>query len=170
VEEHPETSVLSLDTGFRYARYLKPGTPGSQYFDYYASPDLMFQAFRSSPALAEKADVFGLEVGSAAKAYPIPALAKELVVNDELGGRQVVIVAHQAGGAVRAYDRTGRVFAPGPSPGRVVDESGAVWTARDEGLVMEARPQERLERIPGYTLFWFGWYAFRPHTDIYRGR
>jgi hypothetical protein len=168
LSEHPDTTVLSEQTGFPY-RYEKPGTPGSQYLEYYSSPDLMFPSYLRSGALRDKSDVFGLEVGASAKAYPVAALAGERVVNDTVGGLNVVIVADGHGGSARAYSRGGHTFSPGATGGELADETGAVWLARDDRLTKRDSPATAFERIPGYVAFWFGWYALRPHTEVYQG-
>ncbi len=168
LSEHPDTTVLSQRTGFRYT-YEKPGTPGSQYFEYYASSDLMFPPYLQSGALPPKSDVFGLEIGAAAKAYPADVLARERIVNDLVGGRAIVVVADRSGRDARAYLRGGHTFALGAMAGELTDEAGATWLARDDALVMkDDDTAAMLDRIPGYIAFWFGWFASRPHTEVYQ--
>ncbi|MFL6196916.1 MAG: DUF3179 domain-containing (seleno)protein, partial [Thermoanaerobaculia bacterium] len=69
------------------------------------------------PAASEPAAgpwVYGLVAGGAARAYPLERLAREGVVNDELGGVPVVLVAEAGadpqGRTIRAYERGDRVF------------------------------------------------------------
>ncbi len=169
LSEHPDTTVLSEHTGFPY-RYEKPGTPGSQYLEYYSSPDLMFPPYLRSGALRDKSDIFGLEAWGAAKAYPLAALATERVVNDTVGGMDVVVVAGESGNNVRAFRRGGHTFAFGTSSEELTDESGRIWLIEEHRLVRKGDAETALERVAGYVAFWYGWYAFRPHTEVYEGK
>lgn len=83
---HPDTKVLSLQTG-----YTRRYEPGSVYGEYFASAGTMFPVWRRSKALPMKARVFALVVNGESKAYPLEALPA--IVNDELGGEPVVVVA-----------------------------------------------------------------------------
>lgn len=87
---HPETKVLGLDTG--YARRYEPG---AVYGEYFASPGTMFPVWRRSKLLPLKARVFALVVNGEAKAYPLEGLPE--VVNDEVGGEPLVVVAEGRG-------------------------------------------------------------------------
>ena len=52
LEEHPNTSVLSLDTGFR-----RNYTNGAAYSDYFNSADLMFPSWQQDTALIENKEM-----------------------------------------------------------------------------------------------------------------
>ena len=97
------------------------------------------------------------------------------MINDRLGEEPLVVVADPGSGAVRAYRRGGRTFAPAPrlgAAGELVDGEGRRWTAGEESLA-PAEPGPRrpppLARLPGHQSFWFGWYAFFPHSELYGG-
>ena len=181
LRQHPETVVLDVDTG-----YDRPYQPGAAYGHYFSQPDTMFPVWSRSPDLRAKDYVYGLRVGGARKAWPVEALAAERVVNDEVGGLAVVLVAarevetlgygrfvgpvlYPSGGEVRAYERGDRVFAPaageGGGAGSVADASGAAWTVTEDALVGPGG--ERLARVGGHLAYWFGWYAFYPDTELY---
>ena len=96
---------------------------------------------------------------------PRPALAHEPVLNDTVGGQNVVIVT-VAGGGVRAYERDGMAFQIGPE-GQLQDELGREWKVFEDALGNASDPAERLERLPSRDAYWFGWHAFYPDTDIY---
>ncbi|NOT55586.1 MAG: DUF3179 domain-containing protein, partial [Deltaproteobacteria bacterium] len=58
-------------------------------------------------------------------------------------------------------------FAPGTSPGTVVDtKSGTAWQVKEEHLA-DPSGNEKLPRLGGHVSFWFGWYAFYPATEVY---
>jgi len=75
---HPETSVLSLETGW----VLDYGS-GVTYREYFASPDLMFPARVGDEKFVRRKEyVFGIRMFAAAKAWPINAFRTEQVIND----------------------------------------------------------------------------------------
>jgi hypothetical protein len=94
LDEHPDTTVLSLETGV-YSPQLYPPeeSPRAFYTDYFSSPDTMFPVWLRDEALAPKEVVLGLSVGDAHKAYPVKALQQVRVVNDTLGDSEVVVIA-----------------------------------------------------------------------------
>ncbi len=94
--QHPQTKVLDVNTG-----YERPYQVGATYGRYFASPGTMFPVWRQSRALPRKARVFALQVNGIAKAYPLDALNRAGgVVNDSLGGQNLVVVYRDAVGRV----------------------------------------------------------------------
>jgi len=49
-----------------------------------------------------------------------------------------------------------------------VDSAGERWTLSEEALV--AADGSLAPRVVGQTSFWFGWYQFFPHTELFGGR
>ncbi len=179
LERHPNTVVLDINTGF-----LRPYEQGAAYGHYFSVGETMFPVWQRNDELYTKEYIYGLRLGGARKAYPIDVLAEERVVNDVFNDRPIVLVTEQAidtlgygrgvgpvlypsGGEVRAFDRGERRFYPGPEDGGVVDATGATWEVTEDALI--GPNGERLGRISGHLAFWFGWYAFFPETEIYRG-
>ena len=168
--EHPDSSVLSLETGFQrnYAN-------GAAYSDYFNSAQLMFPVWQQDTGNREnKSMVFALEFAGTSKAYPLETLIAEGVSNDSLAGTNLVLVTRATpdrdffepgGAAVRAYQRNDRVFSVGAMDGEILDEDGQVWEVTEEALVSESG--EVLERLPGHLAFWFGWHAFFPDGIVY---
>ena len=80
---HPETFVL--DKRGQYQR--------DRYTGYYASaePGVIGERIKDD-RLQTKALVVGVNIGGHTKAYPLGTLAKQTVVNDEVGGVGVVVV------------------------------------------------------------------------------
>ena len=176
VAEHPDTTVLSPETGiYPASRYAPESDFRSLYYSYRQSPETMFPVWNQSDALAAKDVILGLEIDNAYKAYPVKRLQQERVVNDALAGTEVVIIASSNSQAARAYERDGgHQFAPGAGestadglPITLVDDGGSTWQVTEEYLVNADDPSLRLERIPTHTSFWFGWYGFHPDTQIY---
>lgn len=154
LERHPDTKVLSLDTG--YVRDYRPGRP---YGNYFASPGLMFPALVPDDRLKPKDQVFALRAGGEEKAWRLSDFAGGKVINGTLGSRRVVLIGDAATRTVRAYDSGGRTFAAlDPALATVSDESGT-WRVEEDAL---AGPDgERLERLGGHIAYWFAWTNFR---------
>ncbi len=176
--QHPETLVLSPDTG-----YERPYRLGAAYGDYFASPFTMFPVSQRSDLLDQKEQIYALRVDSVPVAYPIETLVEEEVVNDTVEDAGLVVIArggsltgygesirtgpvtYEAGAEVRAYYRQTERFEPGPEPDQLLDEQGGIWQVTEETLLGPSG--ERRERISGHIAYWFGWYAFYPQTLVY---
>lgn len=155
---HPDTTVLSLDTGFE--RDYTPGKPYAAYFD---SPDLMFPARVNDTRLAAKDYVFALRLGDAEKAWALKLFADSPVLNDTIDGRPVVLVGDPDSRTVRAYATGGREFSSAPgAPDNLVTVDGS-WRITEAALVSASG--ETLPRLPGHIAFWFAWQNFRPGAE-----
>jgi len=147
---NPATTVLSLDTGHR-----RDYGAGVVYRDYFASPELMFPAVVGDESrVRRKGYVFGMRGPGTTRAWPLAAFEGGRVLNDRLGGMEVVLVGDAATRTVRAYARQGREFAAGAEPGTLAGPGG-VWKLEERALVGPAG--ERLARLPGHVAYWFAW-------------
>ena len=176
VAEHPDTTVLSPNTGiYSSSVYYPESDPIAIYHEYFNRPDTMYVAVSNrSAALDAKEVVLGLGIGDAYKAYPVTALQEERVVNDTLGGTDVVIAASTVSEAARAYEGGGRRFVAGADesafgglPRTLVDSGGATWNVTEDYLVNTADESQRLKRLPTHMSFWFGWFQFHLDTQVY---
>ena len=164
--EHPDTTVISNDTGIYPAEFYAPEEDfGSMYYSYRADPGTMFPVAGVGEGLPVKEQVFGLAFNGEARAYQRSALIHAPVLNDTVGGQDVVIVT-VAGGGVRAYDRNGLEFQVGPA-GQLQDGLDREWKVFEDALGNASDPARRLERLPSRDAYWFGWHAFFPNTDVY---
>jgi hypothetical protein len=68
-------------------------------------------------------------------------------------------------GETRAYDRGAHTFSSSPSPDQLLDERRRTWRATEEALL--GPDGTRLPRLGGHLAYWFGWFAFYPHTEVY---
>ena len=165
--EHPDTTVVSNDTGVYPADTYRPESDRrSIYFSYRAAPGTMFPVAGIDETLPLKEQVFGLAFGDAARAYPRAALREAPVLNDTVGQQNVVIIT-VAGGGVRAYDRQGLKFQAG-SQGQLQDEQGREWKVFEDALQAADEPSQRLNRLPSRDAYWFGWQVFYPHTEVWQ--
>ena len=175
---HPDSSVLSIATG--HDRVYQPGNP---YGGYYQSSLLLFPIRALRDDLPHKERVFGVERGGRAKAFAVGSLVQAGVLNDAIGDEALVLVANEgriqvegeselagpvvydAGAAVRAYRAEGHRFDRGPDERSLVDEAGGVWRITEPSLI---GPQgEKLPRLAGSLVYWFGWQSVHPETLVY---
>ena len=163
---HPETTVLSLETG-----HTRDYSEGAAYRDYFATDRLWFGVPLSDDRLKNKDEVVILQLQDAEGIWrPLAVAVKFLedrpVYQTEHAGRQLAVVTSQRG-ANRVYD-VGEVRLTGLlDPARVADAvgagSGELGKVR---LVSETDPSRRLPRVASQRAFWFGWYAQFPHTRL----
>ena len=164
--QHPDTTVISNETGIYEAdSYLPEDNPKSIYYPYRADPETMFPVGFKDESLTIKEQVFGLAFGDEARAYPRDILTQRQIVNDVVGGQDVVIVT-VAGGGSRAYDSAGSTFHLS-SDGHLVDNTGQQWRLFEDALENTEDTSRRLPRLPSKDAYWFGWYSFYSHTDLY---
>jgi len=154
-QRHPESKVLSLDTGFD-----RHYTPGNAYGGYFSSPDLMFPALVANKRYNPKDYVFALRTGTEEKAWPLSLFKGGAVVNDKVDDRGVVLIGEAETRTVRAYGSQGQIFKAGPTSTQVRDEAGHLWAIEEDAL-MDGKGKQ-LERLPGHVAYWFAWQGFKP--------
>lgn len=180
---HPNGTVLSTETG-----HDRPY--GENPYAGYDRPDSAPFAFAgpTDDRLPAKERVAAVRTGpESAVVYPFSRLAREAAVEDEIGGRPVVVFfdpsvaspldeAAVAGGrpvgaaAVfgrRAAERT-LSFEPGPEPGTFRDtQTGSRW-AMDGRAINGPLDGEQLAQLVSDDQFWFALAAFFPEAEIRR--
>ena len=170
---HPDTTVLDVRTGVYPPRaYLSEFYDESTYASYRQSVGTMFPVPERSELLETKSRVFGLIFNGQARAYPQALLKETPIINDSLGGGDLVVVTPGGKGA-RAYQRAGQNFvslkAVNGEAGAIflIDDDNRRWRLEEDALVRADDPSVRLPRLPSRSSYWFGWYAFYPGTDVY---
>ena len=162
-ETHPETTVLSLKTGFS-----RDYGSGVVYSNYFSTPDLMFPALVDQTDLKQKDYVFGVRALGESRAWPLEAFAEEMVINDAVGPRDLVLVGNAAGRTVRAYERGGRTFMKAAQPGALQDQDGGLWRITEAAL--EGPDGARLPRVAGRLSYWFAWDGYwGADSSLYKG-
>jgi hypothetical protein len=111
--KHPNTKVLSRDTGFARDYENDP------YGDYYTQEGVFAPLENTDDRLFEKAIVFGIEIDGKAKAYPEEELKKNPKFTDTFAGKSLEIT-RSSDGSVRIKNLT--------DGGEVVPEIG-FWFA-----------------------------------------
>lgn len=162
-KKHPETKVLSIDTG-----HNRDYGSGVVYEDYFSSPNLMFPALvRDESQVKRKDYVFGIRDVAASKAWPIAAFEGGKVINDKIGTRDVVVIGDRETLTVRAYNRDGISFEKTDDPA-VLNSVGGNWTITEGNLI--GPDGEKLERVPGHLAFWFAWDGYLGvDSELYGG-
>jgi len=173
VSAYPDTTVLDIETGvYPASSYQVEDDRLSIYSSYRRSDETMFPVPERSTRLPTKSRVLGITLNGQSRAYPDFALHKEPVLNDSLGGMELVVVT--IGGGSRAYESKGQEFSAGWSEGSrsesmmLIDENGGIWKITEEALVPTDNTEDTLGRLPSRSAFWFGWYAFYPSTEVYQ--
>jgi hypothetical protein len=158
---HPDTTVLSTDTGYgrNYAR--------DPYAGYADDPVLFFPVDGAKPDLPRKTWVYGLIHNGQTRAYPLERFGQLRAANDVVGGEGIVVITGEGSPpGARVYQRGLVRFAL--AGGVLTDADGGVWQTTETELL--GPNGESLRRLTeGFVAFWFAWSAFYPGTDIYDG-
>ena len=102
-EIHPDTLVLSTDTGYRRKYDTSP------YMDYERSSQLMFNVENRNRAYDNKNLVLGLSIGDQHRAYPFEELRARGAdrFNDEFAGQKLTVVWSEAADSAHVLNETG---------------------------------------------------------------
>jgi hypothetical protein len=161
---HPDTTVLSLDTGF-----TRDYSEGAAYRDYFATDALMFDVSEHDDRLLNKAEVLALrlprQAGEPARPLAISAdyLLEHPVYHIDATEPPLVVVTSPSG-ANRVYESGAYRFERLSADGHVLDSDGRTWTVSENMLQASFDATLRLPRVAAHRAFWFGWYAQHPDT------
>jgi len=129
-------------------------------------------AFSHDARLRPRDTIVGLETGGEAKAYPMSALRRALVVNDKVGDRPVLIVHQPASDTTTAFvaevdGRRLRFRAADSEADQLLDlQTHSTWNAY--GVCVAGRMKgTRLKPLILEPEFWFAWSEFHPKTLLY---
>ena len=169
---HPDTRVLSIDTG-----YQRDYSEGAAYRDYFANDDLMFDVSQHDARLPNKAEVLVVRsttppVGAATAidaaapfAIATAFLDEHRVFHTTVDGTDIVVVTSSSG-ANRVYAAGPHRFVAADGDDAVRDMQGRRWTVEEEALRASFDPELTLPRLAAHRVFWFGWYAQHPETEL----
>ncbi len=160
-ERHPQTTVLSLETG-----HHRDYGEGVAYKNYFATDQLMFQVPGQDKRLPNKREVLALrgQDGSSPVALDTEFLKKNPLYTVKVGDDTVVIVTTPSG-ETRAFNAKGIVFTKWDGDSYLTDESGTVWWLT-ESYLKKRGAHDKLRRYPSHQSFWFGWHAQYPETRL----
>ncbi len=177
--EYPDGRVLSRETGHNRSYGRNP------YVGYDSSVEPFLFQGETDPRLPALEHVLAGIVGNQPIAYPFSVLSKRRVVNDTVGG--VNVVAFWQDGAVSALDAAtidnSRVIGTAALYWRTLNDQTLTFSIDDDGLIRDVQTQsvwnvfgraiegelagQQLQRAIAGPHFWFAWAAFRPQTLIY---
>jgi hypothetical protein len=150
-EAHPNTSVLSLVTGF-----TRDYSEGAAYRQYFATDTLMFEVPKTDYRLDNKEEVLALRIGAEPVAIAAHFLESNPVFRFEAAGRSFLVLTSPQG-ANRVYDATGL------APSRPLPEG---YRTTEDALVPLDGRGASLPRVAARRAFWFGWVAQYPATRL----
>ena len=158
---HPNTKVLSLDTGHR-----RDYGEGVAYHKYFSTDRLMFNTPYNDQRLKNKEEVLALRFKSNPReqlAISAKYLKKNPVYMDKLGTQNILVLTDTTG-ANRVYDPKGLKFASFDGDSTAIDSTGKKWTLSESKLV--SANGDVLKRLPYNRAFWFGWHATYPNSRL----
>jgi len=163
VADHPDTTVLALDTGYRYRNSvnLAGGGLGRTFADSLDGID---------DRLPVNELVIGVLVGRQAAAFPVDVIREEVPLHTAVDDVPLVILADTEGEPSLAYHRA-------LTDGRVLD-----FKRSEDGTLRDAQTDSRwtssglatsgelagvqLTFVTSFLSEWYGWAAFHPDTTI----
>jgi len=179
--KYPDGDVLSRDTGYTrsYGRNPYAG------YDNVNNVPFLYRGTPTPNKLIATERVLTIDLNDEAVAYPYDLLSEVHVVNDTVGGDDIVVF-WQAGVA-SALDASevasGRDAGTGVAFSRVVErqlltftydgtsikdqETNSTWNIFGEAIDGELKGQQ-LSSVISINHFWFSWAAFKPDTRIYQ--
>ena len=158
---HPDTQVLSLDTGHR-----RDYSEGAAYREYFATDRLMFNVPGLDARLPNKAEVLALrlpQVPGESLAVAADLLASRPVYHDRIGDVNFVVLTDPSG-ANRVYASRDVSFVSWDKVATARDSRGLSWKMDEAALT--GPNGETLNRLPAHRAFWFGWHAAYPATRL----
>ncbi len=158
---HPDTSVLSLDTG-----HVRDYSEGEAYRQYFATDELMFAVPELDRRLSNKDEVLGVifpQYPDKPLAIAADYLSEHPVFHDRVGGLRFVVLT-DASGANRVYEARDVTFTSWDGQESAIDANGDSWRLTESEL---SAPNGRLlHRLPAHRAFWFGWYSAYSHSRL----
>lgn len=161
LRRHPDTQVLSLNTGHR-----RDYGEGVAYNEYFSTDTLMFNTPFNDKRLKNKQEVLALRFAGAPNqqlAIDTEYLANNPIHEDRVGPQKLVVITDKSG-ANRVYDPKSIRFSTYDGDSQLTDESGQTWTLTEAALTND--DGEKLTRLPYHRAFWFGWKATFPNTRL----
>ncbi|MEX0287926.1 MAG: DUF3179 domain-containing protein [Flavobacteriaceae bacterium] len=158
---HPDTSVLSLNTGHR-----RDYGEGVAYQQYFATDDLMFNIPEIDTRLNNKDEILAIRIPEKTAtnlAISSKFLRKNPIYTSKLGPVSFAVFTDKTG-AHRVYDTGGLTFTRYDRNSEVIDSMGIRWTLYENEMVSDEG--KKLIRIPTHNAFWFGYQAAFPETTL----
>ncbi len=152
LRQHPKSLIMQADSAL--------ATNYSKSFDFETGASRKSLTGTDTVSWHEKAWVVGIKVNGASKAYDWNRLRRERVINDELGGKPIVVALAPDNASFGAFVRP---------------DSATKFSARGDSLVAKGAtyafsgkgPNGALEPLSASQEFWHSWKTFQPTTTRY---
>jgi hypothetical protein len=162
---HPESTAYDLFDGKKYPVTELPTE---------MNPEAVQSMGRVDPRLSSMAEVIGVELGGALKAFPIDTKSERACYVDTVGGTPVAVFWYGPTRTAVAWksrlgDRTLTFRASESSPETAPfkdEETGTRWTLAGRAVDGPLRGQE-LEWAESVQCRWYAWAAEFPDTQVY---
>jgi hypothetical protein len=178
--QYPDGKVLSRDTGYTRSYGRNPYTG----YDNINNSPFLYRGPETPGRLPPMARVITVDLNGEAVAYPYNILEDQHIVNDSVGGEDIVVVWQT--GTASALDSAS--LADGQDVGTAVvfsrrieaqtlsftfdgssildEQTGSQWNLLGQAIGGQLQG-EQLDEVVSINHFWFSWAAFRPETRIY---
>ncbi len=178
---YPDGKVLSRDTGFNRPYGDNPYIG----YDDVNRPPFLYRGPETPGELPPVARVLTIDLDGEAVAYPYDVLQQVKVVNDTVGGMNIVVfwAAGTASaldadtvaggrdvGAADAFSREldGQTLTFVSNGSQIIDnETGSEWDVLGRA-VNGSLAGKQLTPVVAVNHFWFSWAAFKPETRVYQ--
>jgi len=178
---YPDTDVMALGDGGTYkAEEVYVRYPYRNYLDTEillspVDPSPRFNPNSHALDYGRKAPLLGLRLNGELKAYVFEDLGERIVINDRLGGRDIVVLWDQESFLAVPYwrevDGQSLTFEIDPGTGfpfsLVDEETGSRWNVN--GVAIDGPlGGTRLTQIAAHNSFWFAWLTFWQDTAVWK--
>ncbi len=180
-ETYSEAQVLSRETGFSRAYGRNPYVG----YDNINSSPFLFDGPITPGQLPPMARIVTVDLNGEAVAYPNDVLEQVRVVNDTVGGLDLVVIWQPGlasaldsgslaegqdvganGVFLREIEGQGLTFVANGD--RIIDEqTGSEWNVLGQAISGELEGSQ-LTSVVKVDHFWFSWAAFKPETRVYQ--
>ncbi len=160
-ERHPETQVLSLNTG-----HNRDYGEGVAYHSYFADDELMFNVPTINTKLKNKASILAIKLPEHPDkplAISVKYLKKKSLYQSSIDDVNFIVLTDKSG-ANRVYYSKDLKFKKYDQHKDAIDANGVSWTVFEDRL--ENNQGDTLQRIHTFNAFWFGWQAAYPNTKL----
>ena len=160
-KRHPDTKVLSLNTGHR-----RDYREGVAYKAYFATDELMFTVPKLDNSLNNKDEILAIRLPNKMNqnmAISSRFLREKTIYQNTIGKTQFTVFTDRSG-AHRVYKTEGRKFTQYDGGSIAVDQEGTRWHLKENHMISDMGVT--FERFPSYNAFWFGYKAAFPEVQL----
>jgi hypothetical protein len=164
---HPDTLVLSTDTGHLRTYGDDPYGSYTPLSGYYAAGDPIFPVLAESEELEPKEVVVGIKAEQGYLAVRKSHIERLGTIPLTMGRTPLLAVWDAELATARVFVRRAQGRTLQFEPGERQDESGSTWSP--DGRAVDG-PQEGAQLQPANFMdaMWFAWHAFYPGTELVR--